>query len=107
MKKVKFTEVTHQWEGTAIVRAEGSIKEVNLGVAGTDKKLKEVGAKELFKNLPEGTITVEVKRLSDVTITYELDSEVFKTHATVVPTPTEATPEVESTVTAESTVTPE
>lgn len=79
MKKIKFTEVTHQWEGTAIVRTvEGTLQEINLGVAQSDKKLKEVGAKELFKNLPEGTITTEVKKLTDVTVTYVLDSEEFK-----------------------------
>jgi hypothetical protein len=93
MKMIKFTEVTHQWKGTAIVRKDGVLTEVELGVVGSDKKLKEVGAKEFFKdNLPDGTITVEVEKLSDVVITYELDSEVFMTHATVVPTPVEVNP---------------
>lgn len=95
MKKIKFTEVTHQWKGTAIVRKDGQLNEVDLGVVGSEKKLKEVGAKDLFKNLPEGTITVEVKKLSDVEITYEADVEKFKSIAKVVPTPTETKPETE------------
>jgi hypothetical protein len=82
-KKVKFTEVTHQWEGTAIVRDSSGLREVNLGVIGSDKKLKEVGAKELFTKLPEGTITVEVKKLDDVSITYVCEVEDFKKIAKV------------------------
>lgn len=86
-KMISFTEVTHQWEGTAIARdAEGKLQEIALGVVGSDKKLKEVGAKELFKTLPVGTITVEVKKLDDVSITYEADAEVFKSIAKVVET---------------------
>jgi hypothetical protein len=92
MKTIKYTEVTHQWEGTAIVRTEGQLTEVNLGVVGSDKKLKETGAKELFTNLPEGTITVEVKKLTDVIITYEADASEFKKIAKVVETPTEENP---------------
>lgn len=85
MKKVKFIEVTHQWEGLAIVRtAAGIIEEKSLGVASSDKKLKEPGAKELFTNIPEGTITVEVKKLTDVVIVYEADSEEFKKIASAV-----------------------
>lgn len=89
-KKVKFTEVTHQWEGTAIVRKDGKLEEVSLGVVGSDKKLKETGAKELFTNLPEGTITVEVKKLTDVVLTYEADAEEFKKIAKVVETAEES-----------------
>jgi hypothetical protein len=82
-KKIKFIEVTHQWEGTAIVRKDNVLHEVPLGVVGSDKKLKETGAKELFSNLPEGTITVGAKKLDDVVITYVADSEEFKKIATV------------------------
>lgn len=103
MKMIKFTEVTHQWQGTAIMRnAEGKLAEIPLGVASSDKKLKEVGAKELFTDIPKGTITVEVKRLCDVVISYEVDSEEFKKIATVIETPTEIpTPETPETPTAE------
>jgi hypothetical protein len=89
MKKVRFTEVMHQWLGTAIVRTEEGLKEVPLGVMHTDKKLKETGAKELFTNIPTGTITVEAKKNCDVITTYEADVNKFKTIAQVVETPTE------------------
>ncbi|MDF2606598.1 MAG: hypothetical protein K0S34_793 [Bacillales bacterium] len=97
-KKVKFTEVTHQWEGRAIIREEGQLKDVNLGVAQSDKKLKETGAKELFKELPKGTITVEVVKLSDVIITYVADVEEFKKVAVVEDIPTEVYPSDEELV---------
>jgi hypothetical protein len=84
-KKVKLTEVTHQWEGIAIVREEGLLKEIPLGVEGTTLKLKETGAKELFKNrLPENLVALEVKKNADVTIEYEMESEEFKKLAKVV-----------------------
>lgn len=84
MKTIRFTEVTHQWKGTAIVRNnEGKIQEIDLGIAQSDKKLKETGAKELFK-VPENTIAIEVEKLTDISITYELNSEDFKQIAKVV-----------------------
>jgi hypothetical protein len=90
MKLIKVTEVTHQWKGTAITRnSEGQLNEVKLGVIGSDKKLKETGAKELFRNLPTGTITLEVEKLADISITYEVSVEEFKKIAKVVKTPTE------------------
>jgi major membrane immunogen (membrane-anchored lipoprotein) len=86
MRTIKYTESTHQWQGTAIVREEGQLKEDDLGIMTSDKKLKEVGAKELFTKLPDGTITVEVKKLTDISITYEADSEEFKKISKVVET---------------------
>jgi len=97
MKKIKFTETTHQWSAMAIVRnTEGVIEEVAIGVAQSDKKLKETGAKELFKKLPEGTITVEVKKLDDVVVTYSADVEEFKKIATVEEIQEEKEPEVQA-----------
>jgi hypothetical protein len=87
MKKVRITETVHVWEGKAIIRnAEGKLDEVLLGTVQTDKKYKEVGAKELFTKLPEGTITVEVTKLTDVSISYEAELEEFKKIAKVVET---------------------
>ncbi len=82
-KTVKYTETVKQWEGIAIVRDSEGLKEIPLGVATTDKKLKETGAKELFQNIPLGTIAVEVKKLDDVSTVYELDVEKFKELAEV------------------------
>jgi hypothetical protein len=82
MKKVSFTEVMHQWGGKAIVRENGELKEVDLGVAQSSLKLKESGAKNLF-NAPEGTIAIEVTKLTDVTTTYEMSAEDFKMVARV------------------------
>lgn len=87
-KMVKYVEKTHQWVGVGIVRENGSLTEVDLGVITTDKKLKETGAKQLFKEkeLPLGLVAIEVKKLDDVKITYELDVESFKELAKVVDT---------------------
>lgn len=90
-KKVKLIEKTHQWLGKGIVRGEdATIKEIELGVQTTDKKLKETGAKELFKNarIPSGStlIAVEVEKLDDVSVVYEMDANDFKEMAKVVGT---------------------
>jgi hypothetical protein len=87
-KIVRVTEVTHQWEGKAIVRVEGQLKEIPLGVAQSDKKLKETGAKELF-TAPEGTIAMEVTKNADIITTYEMPINEFKKYAIVVETPKE------------------
>jgi len=95
-KKVTLTEVMHQWEGKAIVRENGELKEVNLGVAQSEKKLKETGAKELFK-APENTIAIEVVKNADVITTYEMDSAEFKKVAKIVKQPDEEVPTDETT----------
>jgi len=97
-KIVKFTEVQHQWLGTAIVRNPETkvLEEVSLGVVQSDKKLKEVGAIELFTELPIGTVAVEVTKLVDVITTYEMDSEEFKKVAKLSDTPTETVPHEEA-----------
>lgn len=83
-KTVKLTEITHQWEGIAIVRENGILTEKPLGVMCSTLKLKETGAKELFKDvLPPSLVALEVKKNADVTITYEMDSEEFKKIARV------------------------
>lgn len=89
MKQVKLVEKLHQWEGTAIVRGENGLEEINLGVVQDERKLKETGAKELFDNIPSGAIAVEVKKLDDITFTYEMDSEEFKKVAKLSDTPVE------------------
>ena len=83
-KTVKYSEVLHQWAGIAIVREDGTLKEVSLGVVHTDKKLKETGVKELFTELPKGTIAVEVVKNVDVVTVYEMDVEEFTKIAKVV-----------------------
>lgn len=80
-KQVKMVEVTHQWQGKGILRGDdGVLKEVELGTVSTEKKLKETGVKELFKegNVPAGLIAIEVIKLDDVKITYVADSDEFK-----------------------------
>jgi major membrane immunogen (membrane-anchored lipoprotein) len=92
-KKVTLTEVQHQWQGKAIVRENGELKEVDLGVKQSDKKLKETGAKELFTVLPKGTITVEVVKNVDVRTVYEMSAEEFKKVAKLADVPTEEKPQ--------------
>jgi hypothetical protein len=89
MKEIRVTEVKHQWQGSAIVKDAEGLKELDLGVVESCKKLKEKGAKELFTKLPDGTIAVQVKRLSDVTFEYVADAEEFKKIAKLVDTPKE------------------
>lgn len=92
MSKVKYTEITHQWEGTAIVRTEEGLKEIPLGVVESQKRLTDVGAKELFivdEETSKGLIAVEVKKLVDVKATYEMESEEFKKVAKLSDTPSE------------------
>lgn len=93
MSKVKYTEITHQWEGLAIVRTEEGLKEISVGVVESQKRLTDVGAKELFKGLPSGLIALEVKKLVDVKATYEMESEEFKKVAKLLDTPVEETQE--------------
>ena len=86
-KKVRYNETVKQWSAVAIVREEGQLKEVSIGVVQTEKKLKETGVKELFKNLgliPANTITIEVEKNADVVTAYEVDVEKFKEIAQVV-----------------------
>jgi len=100
-KIVKFNEVMHQWEGTAIVRTSEGLKEKDLGIMQSDKKLKEVGAKELFEGIYEAensndtVIAIEVKKICDILSTYEMDSEEFKKVAKLADTPSETASEEE------------
>lgn len=103
MKEVKFVERVHQWEGKAIVRAEGELKEVNLGVITTDKKLKETGVKELFEaaaDFPHGVIAVEVVKLDDISTTYVMSSDDFKKYGKAT-TIEETTPAEDAAATCE------
>jgi hypothetical protein len=87
MKTVKFKEVVKQWEGIAIVREDGQLKEIPLGVVHTDKKLKETGVKDLFKSLnlvPQNAITIEVKKNEDVVTVYEVELDKLKEISKVV-----------------------
>lgn len=86
-KTIKVKETVKQWEGIAIVREDGQLKEIPLGVVTTDKKLKETGVKELFKEqnlIPQTTLTIEVKKLDDVVTVYEVELEKLKEIAKVV-----------------------
>lgn len=85
-KLIKYTERLHQWGGKSIIRLDGELSEIDLGTVTTDKKLKETGVTQLFKeksDIVEGSIAIEVFKLDDVKTTYVLDSELFKEFAEI------------------------
>ena len=87
MAKVKFIEKIHSWKGSAIIKNNDGLHEVDLGVAQSDKKLKETGAKELFTEQAKGIegklISIEVEKLADIETVDSMDSEEFKNVAKV------------------------
>ena len=86
-KKIKHVVTTHQWEGKAIVEENGELKYKNLGVIESEKRLTEVGAKELFKDSTDAnTKAIEVKKLDDVKIAYEMSLDEFLKYAKVADT---------------------
>ena len=94
-KKIKYVVVTHQWEGKAIVEENGELKYKNLGVVGSEKRLTEVGAKKLFENsITDNTKTIEVNKLDDVKVTYEMSLNDFLKNAVVVDTEEEKSEEI-------------
>ncbi len=84
IKYVKKKEVVHQWKGSAVVKTkDGQLKEIELGVKKSDKRLTEVGAKELFEK-PEGLIALNATKLDDIVKVYRLPLDKFKELAEVV-----------------------
>lgn len=83
IKYIKTKEVIHQWRGSAVVRISGELKEIDLGIKKSSKRLTDVGAKELFEK-PEGLIAINVEKLDDIEKVYRMKLEDFKKNAEVI-----------------------